>query len=73
LRLAATGLEPDGVPGMRLTLSLDVAVANGDQAVPRRLASDADGQLHRSEATRNAVSAGMVRAGSRRHDAETRG
>jgi diguanylate cyclase (GGDEF)-like protein len=73
VRLAATGLEPDGFPGMRLTLSLGVAVANGDQAVPQWLTSDADDQLYRSKATRNAVSAGMVLAGARRHDAEARG
>ena len=73
VRLAATALQPDGFPGMRLTLSLGVAVASGEQAVQQWLMSDADDQLYRSKTTRNAVSAGLVRAGSRRDDAEARG
>ena len=69
-RLAATRLEPAGFPGMRLTLSLGVAVATGQQLVPQWLTSDADEQLYRAKATRNAVSAGPVLPGSGRGTAD---
>jgi PleD family two-component response regulator len=49
---------------MHLTLSLGVAVAAGPQSVPERLMSDADAQLYRAKATRNAVSAGAVQRGA---------
>ncbi|MFD2090775.1 GGDEF domain-containing protein [Blastococcus deserti] len=66
VRLTATGLQLAGFPGMRLTLSLGVAVANGEQSVPQWLMSDADEQLYRAKATRNAVSAGAVHSGAGR-------
>jgi diguanylate cyclase (GGDEF)-like protein len=72
-RRAAMDLQPAGFPGMRLTLSLGVAVARGEQAVQQWLMSDADDQLYRSKATRNAVSAGLVQTGDRRGEAATRG
>ena len=65
-RLAASRLEAPGFPGMRITLSLGVAVATGEQAVPRWLTSDADDQLYLAKATRNSVSAASVRAGVQR-------
>jgi diguanylate cyclase (GGDEF)-like protein len=65
-RLAATRLRPAGFPGLRITLSLGVAVATGEQTVPQWLMSDADEQLYRAKATRNAVSAGLVDAAARR-------
>jgi diguanylate cyclase (GGDEF)-like protein len=65
VRLAATALEPEGFPGMRLTLSLGAAVATGQQLVPEWLTSDADEQLYMAKSSRNAVSAGgeLSRAG----------
>ena len=65
-RHAATRLHPAGFPGMRLTLSLGVAVAAGDQAVPQWLMADADEHLYRAKATRNAVAAGAVRSAAGR-------
>jgi diguanylate cyclase (GGDEF)-like protein len=61
-RLAATQLQPAGFPGMRITLSLGVAVATGEQTVPQWLMSDADEQLYQAKETRNAVSAALVRS-----------
>jgi diguanylate cyclase (GGDEF)-like protein len=69
-RLAATRLEPANFPGMRLTLSLGVAVATEQQLVPRWLTADADEQLYRAKATRNAVSAGHVLSGAARSTAD---
>jgi diguanylate cyclase (GGDEF)-like protein len=69
-RLAATRLQPTGFPGMQLTLSLGVAVATGEQSVPQWLMSDADEQLYRAKATRNAVSAGPVHSGDGRGAAD---
>jgi diguanylate cyclase (GGDEF)-like protein len=59
LRSAAALLRTAGFPGMRITLSLGVAVATGGHADPQRLMSDADEQLYRAKETRNAVSAGI--------------
>jgi diguanylate cyclase (GGDEF)-like protein len=60
LRVAALQLElglRDAGPGP-LTLSLGVAVATGRDAVPELLTVEADAQLYRAKATRNAVCAG---------------
>ncbi len=62
-RLAASNLRPTGFPGMRVTLSLGVAVATGEQTVPQWLMSDADEQLYQAKFTRNAVNAALVQAG----------
>jgi diguanylate cyclase (GGDEF)-like protein len=70
VRLAATLLEPAGFPGLQVTLSLGVAVATGEQTVPQWLMSDADDQLYLAKATRNAVSAGLVRSGAGRGTAD---
>ena len=56
VRLAATQLQLAGFPGLRLTLSLGVSVATQQQLVPQWLTSEADEQLYRAKATRNAVS-----------------
>jgi diguanylate cyclase (GGDEF)-like protein len=66
VRRAATGLEPPGFSGMRLSLSLGVAVATGEQTVPQWLMADADDHLYRAKDTRNAVSVGTVRWGAGR-------
>ncbi|WNV76610.1 diguanylate cyclase [Geodermatophilus sp. DSM 44513] len=58
LRSAALGLDPCGAGPGSLTLSLGVAVARGDQAVPERLTAEADAHLYRAKATRNTVCAG---------------
>ncbi|SFF36184.1 GGDEF domain-containing protein [Blastococcus tunisiensis] len=60
VRLSAARLRPSAFPGMRITLSLGVAVATGGQTVPPWLMSDADDQLYRAKSTRNAVSAALV-------------
>ena len=65
-RLATTRLQPAGFPGMRVTLSLGVAVATGEQTVPQWLMSDADDQLYQAKATRNTVSAALVHSGAGR-------
>ena len=58
LRVAAVQLGlPDAGPGP-LTRSLGVAVATGRDAVPELLTVEADAQLYRAKATRNAVRAG---------------
>jgi diguanylate cyclase (GGDEF)-like protein len=69
-RLAATRLTPGGFPGMRLTLSLGVAVATGEQLVPQWLTSDADEQLYQAKATRNTVCAAPVLSGAGRGTAD---
>jgi diguanylate cyclase (GGDEF)-like protein len=57
LRRATLDLAvPDFVPG-ELTISLGVAVGDGDRAYPMELMSQADGQLYRAKITRNAVAA----------------
>jgi diguanylate cyclase (GGDEF)-like protein len=58
LRRTAVHLDPFGSGPGGLTLSLGVAVARGDRADPQRLTSEADAQLYRAKATRNAVCVG---------------
>ena len=58
LRTAALALDPSGGAPGSLTLSLGVAVASGQDAVPERLTVEADAHLYRAKATRNAVCAG---------------
>jgi len=58
LRAAALGLDLCGAGPGSLTLSLGVAVAAGDDAVPEQLTVEADAHLYRAKATRNAVCAG---------------
>ncbi|TFV58113.1 GGDEF domain-containing protein [Geodermatophilus sp. DF01-2] len=54
LRIGLAGSGPGS-----LTLSLGVAVASGDAAVPERLTAEADAHLYRAKVTRNAVWAGL--------------
>lgn len=58
LRAAALDLDLPGAGPGSLTLSLGVAVACGEDAVPERLTVEADAHLYRAKATRNAVCAG---------------
>lgn len=57
LRAAALDLDLPGAGPGSLTLSLGVAVAAGEDAVPERLTVEADAHLYRAKATRNAVCA----------------
>ncbi|MGY1683028.1 diguanylate cyclase [Geodermatophilus sp. SYSU D01176] len=58
LRAAALELRLPAAGRGALTLSLGVAVASGQDAVPERLTAEADAHLYRAKATRNAVCAG---------------
>ncbi|MDP9430387.1 MAG: GGDEF domain-containing protein [Actinomycetota bacterium] len=58
LRAAALELGLPGAGPGALTLSLGVAVASGQDALPERLTAEADAHLYRAKATRNSVCAG---------------
>lgn len=58
LRAAALELDLPGAGPGSLTLSLGVAAACGEDAVPERLTVEADAHLYRAKATRNAVCGG---------------